>query len=146
VLSQSLFKIIFFSQPSFKKFYKSLYNPSLIGSKSQQPFISLLSVAIKIFLYQEWHLRLEPNLVSISLSFSLVYSIYPSAPPHVSRSQLHVKRCRCTYTYKPSLQSTNHTPFLSTFSSHSVLKKLHLLYLPVLSTPRPKIVASFLMI
>jgi hypothetical protein len=39
----------------------------------------------------------------------------------MSRLHLHVKRSRCTYTYKPSLQSTNLTPFLSTFSSHSVL-------------------------
>jgi hypothetical protein len=113
-----------------KKFYKSLYNPSLIGSKSQQPFISLLSVTVKIFLYQEWHLRSEPILVSISLSFSLVYSIYPNAP-HVSRSHIHVKHSRCIYTYKSSLQSTNHTPFLSS-SSHSVIKKIHLICLPVL--------------
>jgi hypothetical protein len=41
-------------------------------------------------------------LVSISLSFSSVDSIYLSATPHVSRSHLHVKSGRCTHTHKPS--------------------------------------------
>jgi hypothetical protein len=83
------------SHPSLKNF-KSLQNPSLIEFKSQHPVISLVSIVVKVFLYQEWHFTPEAIVVSISLSFFSVYSIYPSAPPHVSRSHLHMKHSRCT--------------------------------------------------
>jgi hypothetical protein len=147
---KSLFKKIFFSQPSFKKgLPKSLKNHSLIGSNCQYPFISLLSVVVKVFMYQESHLRSEAILVSTSLCFSSVYSIYLSASPHVSRSHLYVKHNRFPDTHKQSLQSTNHFYFSYTFFSssfHSVQKKLHPHYCQFYPTTKPKSLASFPMI
>jgi hypothetical protein len=69
-----------------KRFYKSLWNISLIGSKSWQPFISLFSISIMEFLYQE--MTIEPISYSVlvahlsspipcwSPTFSWVYSIW----------------------------------------------------------------------
>jgi hypothetical protein len=112
---------------------------------------SLLSIVIKVFLYPEWPLRSKAFLVSISLSFSSVYYIYPSATSHVSRSYLHMKRSRCIHTHKQSLQPTNHfwfsyTPCPSFFSFHRVQKKLHPLCRQFCPTTEPKSIASFTMI
>jgi hypothetical protein len=97
IVSKSLFKGIFLLVILHsKRIFKSLQNPSLIEFKSQHPVISLVSIVIKVFLYQKWHLTSEAILVSIFLSFFSVYSIYPSTPPHVSRSHLHMKYSRCT--------------------------------------------------
>jgi hypothetical protein len=58
-------------------------------------------------------------------------------PPHVSRSHLNVKHSRCTYSnpYNQPIISrlVIHHSFSSSF--HSIQKKLHLLYPPVLSRP-----------
>jgi hypothetical protein len=134
-----------------KRFTKVYQNISLIGSKFQHPFTSLLSIAIKEFLYQERSFRSEAILVPISLSFSSVYSIYPCATPHVPRSYLQVKSCRCISTHKQSLQPTNHfwfnyTPFPSFFTFHGVQKKFYLLCHQFCPTTKPMSVASFPMI
>jgi hypothetical protein len=53
IVFEKLFKRIFFSQPSFKKGLQDLLNLTLIGSKFQHSFISLLYVSVKVFLYPE---------------------------------------------------------------------------------------------
>jgi hypothetical protein len=142
-----------FSSPSLhsKRVYKSLseFLPNWIQIPTFIHFPSLC--AIKVFPYPEWPLRSAAILVSISLSFSLVYSIYPGATPHVSMSYLHVKHSRCNCTHKQSLQPTNHfwfsnTPFFSFFSFHGVQKKLHPLCRQFCPTTEPMSIASFLMI
>jgi hypothetical protein len=49
------------------------------------------------------------SLVPISLYFSLAHSIYRTATPHMSRSHLHVKHSRCTYSrpYNPPIISSS---------------------------------------
>jgi hypothetical protein len=127
---QKGFLLLSFIQEGLEKFIKSLPNWIQIPTS-----IHFSSVAINVFLYPEWPLRSAAIIVSISLSFSLVYSIYQNATPHVSKSYLDVKRNRCTHTHKQSIHLSNHliiysssihqslSPFLFTLgkqqSSHS---------------------------
>jgi hypothetical protein len=128
VLSLKSYSKEFFSRhPSFKFFFqkiiKSLPNwikiPASIHFSylSRHQGVSVPRIVVEIGSYLSMNIPL----------FSSVYSIYPSATPHMSRSHLHVKHSKCPNTHKSSLQSTNHfwishTPFLSSFSSHNVQK------------------------
>jgi hypothetical protein len=128
VLSPKVYsKEIFFSQSSFKKDLQKFIKPILNWIQIPTP-IHFASLCCHLGIFVPRTVPEIRILVSISLSFSLVYSIYQSAPPHVQRSHLHVKHSRCTYSSPCNQPISSASAIHHSFPSHSIEFKRSSIY------------------